>query len=35
MNSNLLVAFKNYEKQMFKRFAVIGQETLFNTEWMH
>jgi 2-polyprenyl-6-methoxyphenol hydroxylase-like FAD-dependent oxidoreductase len=28
-------AIANYEKQMFKRFAVIGQGTLFNTEWMH
>ena len=25
----------NYEKQMFARFAKIGQATLFNTEWMH
>ncbi|SEW36959.1 FAD-dependent oxidoreductase [Chitinophaga arvensicola] len=24
-----------YEKQMFARFAKIGQATLFNTEWMH
>jgi len=24
-----------YEKQMFSRFAKIGQTTLFNTEWMH
>lgn len=25
----------NYEQQMFKRFAKIGQGTLFNTQWMH
>jgi 2-polyprenyl-6-methoxyphenol hydroxylase-like FAD-dependent oxidoreductase len=25
----------NYEKQMFARFAKIGQATLYNTEWMH
>jgi 2-polyprenyl-6-methoxyphenol hydroxylase-like FAD-dependent oxidoreductase len=28
-------AIANYEKQMFKRFAKIGQGTLFNTKWMH
>ncbi|KAA5534458.1 FAD-dependent monooxygenase [Taibaiella lutea] len=28
-------AIANYEKKMFKRFATIGQGTLFNTEWMH
>lgn len=28
-------AIANYEKKMFKRFAVKGQETLFNTGWMH
>ena len=28
-------AIANYEKLMFKRFAKIGQATLFNTEWMH
>lgn len=28
-------AIGNYEQQMFKRFAKIGQGTLFNTEWMH
>lgn len=33
--SNTQVAIANYEKQMFKRFATIGQGTLFNTEWMH
>jgi 2-polyprenyl-6-methoxyphenol hydroxylase-like FAD-dependent oxidoreductase len=29
------VAIANYEKQMFIRFAQIGRETLYNTEWMH
>jgi 2-polyprenyl-6-methoxyphenol hydroxylase-like FAD-dependent oxidoreductase len=33
--ANTQAAIANYEKQMFKRFAVIGQATLFNTEWMH
>lgn len=28
-------AIARYEKQMFARFATIGQGTLFNTEWMH
>lgn len=28
-------AIARYEKQMFARFARIGQATLFNTEWMH
>ncbi|MET1055745.1 MAG: NAD(P)/FAD-dependent oxidoreductase [Pedobacter sp.] len=28
-------AIAHYEKQMFKRFAVIGKETLDNTDWMH
>jgi 2-polyprenyl-6-methoxyphenol hydroxylase-like FAD-dependent oxidoreductase len=28
-------AIAHYEKQMFKRFARIGQGTLFNTQWMH
>lgn len=28
-------AIARYEKQMFKRFAVIGQGTMFNTKWMH
>jgi len=32
---NLQTAIGNYEKKMFKRFARIGQGTLFNTEWMH
>ena len=33
--TNTLGAIARYEKQMFKRFANIGQGTLFNTEWMH
>ncbi|HEY5461788.1 MAG TPA: NAD(P)/FAD-dependent oxidoreductase [Hanamia sp.] len=33
--ANTQAAIAKYEKQMFKRFAVIGQGTLFNTEWMH
>jgi 2-polyprenyl-6-methoxyphenol hydroxylase-like FAD-dependent oxidoreductase len=33
--ANTQTAIANYEKQMFKRFAKIGQGTLFNTEWMH
>jgi 2-polyprenyl-6-methoxyphenol hydroxylase-like FAD-dependent oxidoreductase len=28
-------AIAHYEKQMFARFGRIGQDTLFNTEWMH
>lgn len=28
-------AIASYEKQMFRRFAKIGQTTLFNTAWMH
>lgn len=28
-------AIAYYEKQMFARFAKIGQATLFNTKWMH
>ncbi|MBC9914431.1 FAD-dependent oxidoreductase [Chitinophaga varians] len=28
-------AIASYEKQLFARFAKIGQATLFNTEWMH
>ncbi|MGZ4036904.1 MAG: FAD-dependent oxidoreductase [Bacteroidia bacterium] len=28
-------AIEHYETQMFRRFAKIGQGTLFNTEWMH
>jgi len=35
LNANTQTAIANYEKQMFKRFAVKGQETLFNTGWMH
>lgn len=34
-HSNTQAAIRNYEQQMFKRFAKIGQGTLFNTEWMH
>lgn len=33
--ANTQTAIANYEKQMFKRFAIAGQGTLFNTEWMH
>ena len=33
--ANTQTAIAKYERQMFKRFAVKGQETLFNTEWMH
>ncbi len=33
--ANTKTAIANYEKQMFKRFSVIGQETMFNTQWMH
>ncbi|WP_419788920.1 FAD-dependent oxidoreductase [Mucilaginibacter sp. FT3.2] len=32
---NTQTAIASYEKQMFKRFAVAGQGTMFNTEWMH
>ncbi|MEO3402872.1 NAD(P)/FAD-dependent oxidoreductase [Mucilaginibacter sp. CAU 1740] len=28
-------AIAHYEKQLFTRFAKVGQETLFNTRWMH
>lgn len=28
-------AIASYEKQLFARFAQIGQDTLFNTKWMH
>ena len=28
-------AIAKYERQMFRRFAEMGQGTLFNTEWMH
>jgi len=33
--NNTQTVIANYEKQMFARFAKIGQATLFNTEWMH
>lgn len=33
--TDLQSAIADYEQQMFKRFARIGQETLFNTQWMH
>jgi 2-polyprenyl-6-methoxyphenol hydroxylase-like FAD-dependent oxidoreductase len=33
--SDTKTAIAKYEKQMFKRFAVIGQGTMFNTKWMH
>jgi 2-polyprenyl-6-methoxyphenol hydroxylase-like FAD-dependent oxidoreductase len=33
--TNTKMAIANYEKQMFKRFAKVGQGTLFNTKWMH
>jgi 2-polyprenyl-6-methoxyphenol hydroxylase-like FAD-dependent oxidoreductase len=32
---DIQAAIANYEKQMFKRFANIGEATLFNTRWMH
>ena len=32
---NLQTAIASYEKQMCKRFAKVGQATLFNTKWMH
>ncbi|RZJ50364.1 MAG: FAD-dependent monooxygenase [Flavobacterium sp.] len=34
-HSDLESAIGDYEKQMFERFAIIGQETMDNTEWMH
>jgi len=34
-SDNLKAAIAHYEEQMFKRFAVIGKETLDNTDWMH
>jgi 2-polyprenyl-6-methoxyphenol hydroxylase-like FAD-dependent oxidoreductase len=33
--TNVQIAMANYERQLFKRFAKIGQATLFNTQWMH
>jgi len=33
--NNTRQAIASYEKQLFARFAKIGQATLFNTEWMH
>jgi 2-polyprenyl-6-methoxyphenol hydroxylase-like FAD-dependent oxidoreductase len=33
--ADIQIAIANYEKQLFKRYAKIGQGTLFNTEWMH
>jgi 2-polyprenyl-6-methoxyphenol hydroxylase-like FAD-dependent oxidoreductase len=33
--TDIRTGIANYEKQMFARFAKIGQATLFNTEWMH
>ena len=33
--TDIQTGIANYEKQMFARFAKIGQATLFNTEWMH
>jgi 2-polyprenyl-6-methoxyphenol hydroxylase-like FAD-dependent oxidoreductase len=33
--TDIQIGIANYEKQMFARFAKIGQATLFNTEWMH
>ncbi len=32
---NTKLAIASYEKKMFKRFATIGEATLFNTRWMH
>ena len=34
-SKDLKYAFAHYEKQMFKRFAITGRETLDNTYWMH
>ena len=33
--ADTITAIADYEKQMFKRFAKIGQGALFNTKWMH
>jgi 2-polyprenyl-6-methoxyphenol hydroxylase-like FAD-dependent oxidoreductase len=33
--SDLKSAIAHYEKQMFKRFAGVGKETMDNTDWMH
>jgi 2-polyprenyl-6-methoxyphenol hydroxylase-like FAD-dependent oxidoreductase len=33
--TSVQAAIANYEKQMFERFAEVGQNTLFNTKWMH
>ena len=33
--STTQAAIANYEQGMFKRFAEIGKDTLFNTQWMH
>ncbi len=32
---NVQAAIGDYEKQMFARFAEVGEATLFNTKWMH
>ncbi|PWB23283.1 FAD-dependent oxidoreductase [Flavobacterium sp. HTF] len=34
-NTDLKSAIAQYEKQMFERFAIVGKETMDNTEWMH
>lgn len=33
--SDMQTAIAAYEKNMFKRFAKVGQMTMFNTKWMH
>src|SRR5690349_20546286 len=33
--SNTRSAIASYERRMFKRFAEVGQMTMFNTKWMH
>jgi len=34
-HTSIQTAIANYEKKMFRRFAKVGQGTLFNTRWMH
>lgn len=34
-SNDIKYAIADYEKQMFKRFAITGRETLDNTYWMH
>lgn len=33
--TNIQTAIAAYEIQMFKRFALVGEMTMFNTNWMH